>query len=67
MHEEFVWITIPYVNRGFLATAVTKISDVVHNPGFCNGPWFVNPSFSFHEASFRRGRASVRGRREAAT
>jgi hypothetical protein len=23
----------PYVNRGFLATAVTKISDVVHNPG----------------------------------
>jgi hypothetical protein len=33
MHEEFVWITIPYVNRGFLATAVTKISDVVHNPG----------------------------------
>jgi hypothetical protein len=22
------------VNRGFLATAVTKISDVVHNPGY---------------------------------
>jgi hypothetical protein len=33
MHEEFVWTTIPYVNRGFLATAVTKILDVVHNPG----------------------------------
>jgi hypothetical protein len=33
MHEEFVWTTIPYVNRGFPATAVTKISDMANNPG----------------------------------
>src|SRR6185312_16180321 len=32
------------------------------HPGFCNGPWCVNP-FSTYEVSFRRGRASVRGRR----
>jgi hypothetical protein len=32
-----------YVNRAFIATAVTSISCLAHNPGFCNGPWFVNP------------------------
>jgi hypothetical protein len=32
-HEGFVWTTIPYVNRAFRATAVTKISGVVNNPG----------------------------------
>jgi hypothetical protein len=34
-----------YVNRAFVATAVTSSSRLPHNPGFCNGPWFVNPSF----------------------
>jgi hypothetical protein len=28
--------------------------------GFCNGPWFVNPSFPFSEGSFRRGRCENR-------
>src|SRR3979490_2844515 len=31
--------------------------------GFCNGPWFVNPSFRF-ASSLPPGLASVRGRRE---
>jgi hypothetical protein len=30
--------------------------------GFCNGPMFVNPFFTY-ETSVRRGHASVRGRR----
>jgi hypothetical protein len=34
-----------YVKRAFAVTAVTSISRLAHNPGFCNGPWFVNPSF----------------------
>jgi hypothetical protein len=58
----------------FLGRYPTKItSRAPQSPklGFCNGPWFVcGPWFvtpSFSEGSFRRGRASVRGRREAAT
>jgi len=34
-----------------------------HTPGFCNGPWFVNPSFHLR-VSVSPGLASVRGRRE---
>jgi hypothetical protein len=33
LHEDFVWTTIAYVNRGFHATAVTQNSRLVHNPG----------------------------------
>jgi hypothetical protein len=31
--RRFVRTTIAYVNRGFLATAVTQNSTLVHNPG----------------------------------
>jgi hypothetical protein len=42
---QFVWTSICYVNRAFLAISRRQILTLVHNPGFCNGPRFVNPSF----------------------
>jgi hypothetical protein len=33
LHNAVVWTTIAYVNRGFLATAVTQNSPLMHNPG----------------------------------
>jgi hypothetical protein len=33
LHEGFVSTTIPYVNRGFRATAVTQNPPLVHNSG----------------------------------
>jgi hypothetical protein len=33
LHEAVRLTTIPYVNRGFNATAVTQNSPLVHNPG----------------------------------
>jgi hypothetical protein len=41
---QFVSTPICYVNRALRATVVTKFSCVTNNPGFCNGPLFVNPS-----------------------
>jgi hypothetical protein len=33
LHKGFCLTTIPYVNRGFRATAVTQKSRLVHNSG----------------------------------
>jgi hypothetical protein len=59
---QFVSTPICYVNRALRATVVTNFSRFVNNPGFCNGPLFVNPSSTCDILS--PGLASVRGRRD---
>ena len=39
----------------------------IENRDFCNGPWFVNPSFHLRDYPSARDLASVRGRCDAAT